>query len=110
MIVWLDAQISPIMAPWINEQFTVDCLPLVDLGLDRATDIQIFEAARRAGATVMSKDRDFVDLLMAYGPPPSVIWLTCGNCSNASLKQILSTTLALAFELLTNGDSLVQIA
>jgi predicted nuclease of predicted toxin-antitoxin system len=57
----------------------------------------------------MTKDRDFVDLVERYGSPPQVIWLTCGNTSNARLKEILTATLPDALELLRSGERLVEI-
>lgn len=62
MILWLDAQLSPALALWIEATFRVDALALRGVGLRDATDQQIFEAARAAGATVMTKDSDFVTL------------------------------------------------
>lgn len=44
-----------------------------------------------------------------YGAPPKVIWLTCGNTSNARLKQILFVTLIKTLELLATGEQLVEI-
>lgn len=43
------------------------------------------------------------------GTPPQVIWITCGNTSNARLKEILMTTLPKALELLQSGEELVEI-
>jgi predicted nuclease of predicted toxin-antitoxin system len=57
----------------------------------------------------MTKDRDFVELVERYGSPPQVIWLTCGNTSNARLKEILTVTLPDALELLRSGERLVEI-
>jgi hypothetical protein len=50
--------------------------------------IRIFFAARDAGAIVMSKDKDFAQLVLHHGPPPQVIWITCGNTSNARLDDL----------------------
>jgi predicted nuclease of predicted toxin-antitoxin system len=58
---------------------------------------------------VISKDRDFVELIERLGPPPQVIWLTCGNTSNANLQSILIVTLPKAVALLQAGESLVEI-
>jgi predicted nuclease of predicted toxin-antitoxin system len=62
MIIWLDAQLSPGLAPWIQATFGIETLALRDLGLRDATDRAIFEAARTAGAIVMTKDSDFTTL------------------------------------------------
>jgi predicted nuclease of predicted toxin-antitoxin system len=58
----------------------------------------------------MTKDFDFVRLLREHGPPPRVIWLRCGNTSNAHLRELLTRTLPRALVLLDSGESLVEIA
>ncbi len=109
MTIWIDAQLSPAIAAWLRSTFGMDAVAVRDLGLREATDEQIFAAARRANAVVMTKDSDFVLLLERLGPPPQVIWLRCGNTSNARLKEILTSTLPKALELLNVGERLVEI-
>jgi len=108
--LWLDAHLSPRIARWIVDQFAIEALPLRDLGLRDAHDREIFLAARAAGATVMTKDVDFIRLLRENGPPPRVIWLRCGNTSEARLRQILLATLPSVLILLAEGEPLVEIA
>lgn len=110
MTIWVDAQLSPAIAKWVAEGFHIQAVALRELGLRDASDRQIFEAAKQAGVVVMTKDSDFVELVSQYGPPPQVIWLTCGNTSNARLKQILAFTLSRAIDLLIAGEPLVEIA
>ncbi len=81
-----------------------------DLGLREAEDPEIFDKARAADVVVFTKDEDFVDLVGRLGTPPQVLWLRCGNMSNARLWSILSRTLADAFELLRRGEPVVEIA
>ena len=78
-------------------------------GLCDAIDPAIFQAAGEAGAVVMTKDRDFIRLLDEQGPPPQVIWLRLGNCSNAALQDVLSTTLARAIDHLRDGEPWIEI-
>ena len=58
---------------------------------------------------VMTKDIDFVRLLEQHGPPPQILWITCGNTSNLRMKQILSKTLKESLQILESGESLVEI-
>jgi predicted nuclease of predicted toxin-antitoxin system len=58
----------------------------------------------------MTKDSDFVSLLERFDSPPKIIWLTCGNTSNANLKIILSKTLQDAIDLLESGEKIVEIS
>jgi predicted nuclease of predicted toxin-antitoxin system len=109
MTIWIDAQMSPTIAAWISSNFSVNAVAIRDLGLRDAEDKEIFEAARRENAIVMTKDNDFVLLLDRLGAPPQVIWVTCGNTSNARLKEILTNTLPKTLELLKSGEDLVEI-
>lgn len=58
----------------------------------------------------MTKDGDFLRLLEQHGAPPQVIWITCGNTSNAHLKQVFIKALPPALELLKSGERLVEIS
>lgn len=84
--IWIDAQISPSIAPWMSSKFTINAMAIRDLGLREAKDQEIFQAAKRENVMVMTKDSDFVLLLDRFGPPPQVIWITCGNTSNTSRR------------------------
>lgn len=74
-----------------------------------ADDSRIFFAAREAGVIVMTKDRDFADLVHLHQAPPQVIWLTCGNTSNVHLKRILAEAWPAAQEMLRNGEPLIEL-
>ena len=43
------------------------------------------------------------------GPPAQVLWLRLGNCSNAALQEVLSTTLLRAMDHLRDGEPWVEI-
>lgn len=108
--IWIDAHLSPAIAIWITDTFGITALALRDLGLRDAEDPEIFEAAKAQGVIFMTKDSDFVDLVDRLGAPPQIIWLTCGNTSNARLREILSVVLPEALELLRSGEKLVEIS
>ena len=64
MKLWLDAQLPPLLAGWINAQgWGIEAVAVRDLGLRDASDPVIFQAAREAAVVVMTKDRDFIRLL-----------------------------------------------
>jgi predicted nuclease of predicted toxin-antitoxin system len=110
MKIWLDAQLSPALAPWVSVELTVAVIALRDLGLRDSTDREIFFAAREAGAVVITKDSDFVKLPQDLGPPPQIIWLAFGNTSNARLKKTFAQTLNKSLDLIRGGESLVEIS
>lgn len=108
--IWIDAHLSPAIATWITNTFEITAIALRDLGLRDAEDPEIFEAAKNQGVIFMTKDSDFVDLVERLEAPPQIIWLTCGNTSNARLREILSSILPNALELLSSGEKLVEIS
>jgi predicted nuclease of predicted toxin-antitoxin system len=110
MIIWVDAHLSPAIAAWITTTFGITAFALRDVGLRDAEDPEIFEAAKTQEVIVLTKDSDFVDLANRFGAPPQIIWLTCGNTSNARLKEILNATLLEALELLRSGEILIEIS
>jgi predicted nuclease of predicted toxin-antitoxin system len=108
MIFWFDAQLSPQLAPWLAQRFGVTAHAVRDLGLRDATDRAIL-MRRAAGVVVITKNRDFPDLLARLGPPPQVIWVTCGNTSNARMRQIFEALFPQTLLLLQGGNPLVEI-
>lgn len=111
MKIWVDAQLSPAIAAWINRTFdNVEEESVRALGLRDATDPEIFEEAKKTDAVVMSKADDFIQLIEQRGTPPKLIWITCGNTSNARMREILSTTLLKVKELLESGENVVEIS
>ena len=111
MKIWVDAQLSPSIAAWINRTFDdFEAVSVRSLGLRDATDPDIFEAARKADVVVMSKDDDFIQLIEQRGTPPKLILITCGNTSNAKMRDILAKTLSKATDLLKSGENVVEIS
>jgi predicted nuclease of predicted toxin-antitoxin system len=97
------------VASWLRATLAVDAYALRDLELRDAEDQVIFDRARTASAIVVTKDRDFVDLVGRHGPPPQIVWLTCGNTGNAFLRDILVEALPRVVALLNAGEPLVEI-
>lgn len=109
MKIWLDAQLSPALCPWLESEFGVEAVAVRDLGLLDAEDPEIFMAARQDADVVMTKDSDFVELLSRLGPPPKIIWVTAGNTSNRHLKNVLQATFGAAVAALDSGETLVEV-
>ena len=109
MTVWVDAQLSPALARWLASRFSISALHVRDVVSISATDREIFSAARASNAVILTKDRDFVDLIRRYGSPPSVIWVTCGNTSNAMMFRTPDLTFASTCSLLEAGETFVEI-
>lgn len=110
MTIWLDAQLPPAIAQWLSRVFPkVSVVAVRDLGMRDAADADIFDRAKTASAVLMTKDSDFVDLVLRFGRPPQVVWVTCGNTSNMALQELLARTFPTTLELLAQGEPLVEI-
>jgi predicted nuclease of predicted toxin-antitoxin system len=110
VILWIDAQLSPALARWMSDTFGIEAHAVRDLGLRDAKDLAIFHAAREVSAVIMSKDSDFVMLLERFGPPPRLLWVTCGNTSNTRLREVLLRGFPEGRARLDQGEPLVEIS
>lgn len=88
---------------------SVECVAVRDLGFARATDPEIFAAAQIAGVVVMTKDSDFVELVRRLGPPPQVVLVTCGNTSNARIRELIPQAWPVVSAMLLKGEPVVEL-
>lgn len=58
-------------------------------GLDSADDREIWSFARSNQFTIVTKDSDFNDMSTLQGAPPKIIWLRIGNCTTATIEQVM---------------------
>lgn len=107
--LWIDAQLSPILGVWLAPLIGFPVYPLRDLGLRDADDGVIFQRAKDAGAIILTKDADFLVLLDRHGPPPRIIWLTCGNSTNDRLRVLIEKHRAILCDWLVGDDPLIEI-
>lgn len=106
----MDAQLPPALARWLVQEYGVDAAHVDDVGHLGADDPVIFAAARAGGAAVVvTKDEDFVHLLEQQGPPPQVVWVTCGNVRNAALRAAVLPIWPRIAAALVAGEPLVEI-
>jgi len=61
-----------------------------DLGMERASDADLWEFALEHGFTIVSKDSDFHQRSFLHGPPPKVVWIRLGNCTTSEILEILT--------------------
>lgn len=107
--LWLDAMLSKYLPPWVERELGLRRRHLLGMGLRERGDTAIFAAARSADAVILTKDADFLELVARIGPPPRVILLNCGNCSNDELKHVLARFLGPAIATLDQGRAFAEI-
>jgi predicted nuclease of predicted toxin-antitoxin system len=59
---------------------------------------------------LISKDSDFVEMVLRLGTPPQLLWVTCGNVTNRHLQGLLTQVFPKAQPLLATGEAIVEIA
>lgn len=82
---------------------------LFELDLIYATDTEIWRRAKVENLVIVSKDVDFYDRALVLGPPPQVVHVSVGNCSNARLVEILAIEWNEIERALLSGSRLISI-
>lgn len=83
---------------------------MASLGFRDAEDVSIFQEARAVGAIVMTKDKDFVNLVMQYGPPPHILLVTCGNTANRHFRSLIQRVYSNVLEIFQTGEPFVELS
>jgi predicted nuclease of predicted toxin-antitoxin system len=65
-----------------------------EAGLERATDEQLWEHARREGSVLVSKDSDFQQRSLLHGTPPKCIWIRVGSFTTAKIGRLVRDRVA----------------
>lgn len=88
MKLLFDQNLSRHLVGQLRDAFP-DSSHLTTVGLDTATEDQIWDYAKEHGYVIVSKDSDFRQLAFLHGPPPKVLWLRVGNASTDSILAVL---------------------
>lgn len=75
------------------------------MGLECATDIDVWSYARRDGFTIVTKDSNFNDLIVLRGYPPKIVWLRLGNCTTRQIESTLRNSQQVILEFLRSSDT-----
>lgn len=68
-----------------------DALHVRRLGAGGSPDTAIWRLALAHECLLVTRDEDFLRLSVLHGPPPKVVWVALGNCSNAEVAALLRT-------------------
>ncbi len=86
-----------------------DSSHVVTLGLDTASDREIWDYAGQHGFAIASKDSDFRQLAFLLGPPPKSIWLRVGNQSTSAIATLLSDSVESIEEFAESQESALLV-
>ena len=88
MKLLFDQNLSPRLVIQLVDVFP-DSQLVFQLGLDRASDDDIWTYASDHEFIIVTKDADFSELSALRGFPPQVLWLCLGNCTTAEIEALL---------------------
>ena len=90
MKLLFDQNISFRIISKLNTAFS-KCSQVRELGLENATDIEIWKYAKTNNYSIVTFDADFYDISNLLGHPPRIIWLRTGNRKTLDLANLLNS-------------------
>lgn len=88
MKLLLDENLSRRLIPFLTHEFPGSSQVAL-LGMEQASDMEIWNYAKDHGFVIVTKDSDYYDLSLLRGTPPKIIWLKVGNANKASITKKL---------------------
>ena len=88
MKLLLDENLSRRIVPFLQTVFP-GSTQIALLGLESASDSEIWQYAKDHGFVIVSRDSDFQERSLVAGHPPQVIWLKIPNRSKTVVLNIL---------------------
>lgn len=99
MKLLLDENLSRRLVPFLQERFP-GTSQLALLGLERASDLAIWEFAKSQSFVIVSRDSDMEELSVVRGAPPQIVVIKGINPSKAAVLRLLSDNAAAIYEAL----------
>lgn len=85
------------------------CRHVVEVGLEQASDAEVWRYAADHGMVLITKDEDFLHLVRKPGVEVQVLWVRLGNCRTPQLLAAMDSTWPRIEAHLESGDRLVEI-
>lgn len=88
MKLLFDQNLSPRLVERLSDVYP-GSVHVMEVGLDRAMDLEIWSYAREHDVAVVTKDADFSEMSVLKGFPPNVVWIRRGNCTTQEIEALL---------------------
>lgn len=88
MKLLLDENLSRRLVPFLQHDFP-GSTQVVLLGMESASDKEVWQRAKDEGYVVVTRDADFQELSLVWGAPPQVIRLRTPNQTRAAVLKLL---------------------
>ncbi len=86
-----------------------ECTHVCDIGLDNASDVEVWTRAAHDKSIVVSKDDDFVASANRPGDTGRLIWVRLGNCRNTALIAAFERVHDELVEAFHSGHRIVEV-
>lgn len=101
MKLLLDENLSRRRVPFLLTAYP-ESTQVVLVGLEAASDVQIWEYAKAHDFVIVTQDADFEELSLIKGHPPNVIWIKTTHPSRSAILKILLDQKNLIHDVLVN--------
>jgi predicted nuclease of predicted toxin-antitoxin system len=103
MKLLLDENLSRRLVPFLQHDYP-GSNQVVLLGMESASDKEVWQKAKDDGYVILTRDADFQELSLVWGHPPKVIRLKTLNQSRAATLKLLIENRDVIEESLTRLD------
>jgi predicted nuclease of predicted toxin-antitoxin system len=107
LLFLIDAQLPPSLAEALR-QAGCQAIHVVDLGLQAATDQEIWDEAFSRSAVLVTKDRDFQLRRAAGSGGPTILWVRVGNMNNRKLIDLALRALPAITDAIERGEAVIE--
>jgi predicted nuclease of predicted toxin-antitoxin system len=109
MKLFLDENLSRRLVPFLQHDYP-ESSHVVLLGMESATDKEVWQKAKDDGFVILTRDADFQELSLVWGQPPKVIRLkTLNQTRAATLKVLIDNRDLIVESLVTDNLASVEI-
>ena len=104
----VDAQLPPALARLLTEHGHV-AEHVNDTDRGSASDREVCRYANDVGATIITKDEDFANMVTIGGDVPVVVWVRVGNTRRAPLLAWFEPLIEAIVAMAEGGDRLIEL-
>jgi len=87
----------------------IDCIHVVDLGMDRSTDAAIWHYACENDRTILTKDEDFLHFAALSDAGACLVWIRLGNCRTQALLEFMERLWPRIEASLAAGERIIEV-
>ena len=87
----------------------LDCVHVLEIGLNTADDAVIWDHAVAEDRVVVSKDEDFLLLATRPGDRGRLVWVRLGNCRNVTLVAAFDRMRDALLQAMASGQRVVEL-